>query len=165
MKTIIEAYMERLQENDGRLFHISRGIIKVLMPKVPDNFYTKKGWEDGTIKRASVAPDIDHCILALGYNKINGNPKLYRVYEPLDYTKIKVMTNAEIIRRGLVPDAKVMKEVWLLTPTKVKEIAKIKILRVTSRYETVPYGPEGRETEEKYRRAYYWDWKVIEGDI
>jgi len=162
---MLDRYLLEITEKVGRLFHISNNIIKILMPKIPDNFYTKMGWENSTIKRASVAPDIDHCILALGYNKINEGSKIYRVYEPEDYSKIKVMTNAEIVRRGLVPDADVMKENWLLTPTRVKEIAKIKVLRPSNKYETVPYGPEGRETEEKYRRAYYWEWKIIEGKI
>ena len=165
---MLNKYLSYIQEssNNVRLFHISNNIIKVLMPRIPDNFYTKKGWEDSTIKRASVAPDIDHCILSIGNNKITNNPKIYMVYEPTDYSKIKVMSNAEIIRRGgLVPDADVTKEYWLLTPTKVKEIAKIKVLKMTNRYEIVPYGPEGKHTEEKYRRAFYWEWKVIEGKI
>jgi len=148
-----------------RVFHISNNIIKILQPKIPNNFYTKMGWEDGKIKRISVAPDIDHCILSIGNNKVAENPKIYRVYEPIDYDKIKVMTNQELIRRNLVPDAKQTKEFWLLSTTRVKEIAKIKVLKMNEKYVTVPYGPEGKQTPARNRRAYFWDWKLIEGTI
>lgn len=162
---MLNAYLESIQKNNIRAFHISHSIIKMLMPKIPDNFYTKMGWEDKTIKRISVAPNIDHCIVSVGNNKIEERPKIYRVYEPADYSKIKVMTNKEIIRRKLVPDAKQTKEFWLLTPTKVKEIAKIRILKKTNKYVTVPYGPEGKNTPEEHRRQYFWSWEIIEGAI
>jgi len=168
---LLNEYLQFLYEayQGERLFHIShasRPDIKIMIPKIPENEYVRRGWEDGTIPRISFALDVDHCILALGFNKIKNNTKIYNVYEPADYSKIKVKTNKELIRKDLVPDAEQTKEVWILNKTKVNLIAKIQILNnKTNRYEIVKYGPEGKNTPEKYRRAYYWDWKLLKGDI
>ena len=164
---MLESYLWFLNEGKipPRAFHISNNAIKILQPKIPDNMYTKMGWEDKTIKRISVAPDIDHCILAIGNNKIKERPKIYRVYEPQDYSKVRFLSNKEIVKRKLVPDAKVMKEFWILNAVRVKEIAKIRILRELSKYVTVPIGPQGYDTPRKNRRQPFWEWEVIEGEI
>lgn len=164
---MLESYLWFLNESKipSRAFHISNNIIKILQPKIPDNFYTKSGWEDKTIKRISVSPDIDHCILSIGNNKIKERPKIYRVYEPIDYNKVRFLSNKEIIKRKLVPDAKELKEFWILNSVKVKEIAKIKILRQLPRYVTVPIGTQGYETPKNQRRQHFWEWKIIEGEL
>jgi len=169
MKSLNE-YLQYLYEayQGERLFHIShtsRADIKIMIPKIPENEYVRNGWEDGTIPRISFALDVDHCILALGFNTIKNNTKIYKVYEPSDYSKIKVKTNKELIRKDLVPDAKQTKEVWVLNKIKVNLIAKIQILSPTNRYKTVSHGPNGVDTPEKYRRAWFWNWKLIEGEI
>ena len=162
----IHQYLSFITENKSalRAFHVSNNPIKVLIPKVPDNFYTKMGYEDGTIARISVGPDVDHCLLAIGNNKVNEGSRIYRVYEPKDYSKIQIKTNQEIIRRKLVPDAKQTKEFWLMSRTPVKEIAKIKVIRMADKYVTVPHGPKPNSPTRE-RRAYFWHWKVIEGKI
>ena len=147
----IHQYLSFITENKSalRAFHVSNNPIKVLIPKVPDNFYTKMGYEDGTIARN---------------NKVNEGSRIYRVYEPKDYSKIQIKTNQEIIRRKLVPDAKQTKEFWLMSRTPVKEIAKIKVIRMADKYVTVPHGPKPNSPARE-RRAYFWHWKVIEGKI
>ena len=164
MNTILETYLRELTESQ-RLFHVStHHQIKKLIPKIPDNFYTKNDWENKTIKRISVSTDIDHCLLALGYNVINES-KIFSVYEPKDYSKIKVLSNREIIKKDYVSDAKQTKETWLLTPTEFKNIAKIKVLRASNKYETVPIVPDGPDTPKENRKACYWEWEVIDGEI
>lgn len=152
-----------------RAFHLSRNVIKILMPRIPNNSYTRMGYEDGKIARISMCPNVDHCLLAFGFNKLTHlreQDKTFRVYEPADYNKIKIITNQEIIRRKLVPDAKQTKEFWLMTRTPVKEIAKIKLLKPTKRYVTaqLPYGKKPGTPAWK-RKLFFWDWKVIEGKI
>jgi len=168
--TSLNEYLQYLHElyQGERLFHIShasRGIIKEMNPRIPDNEYIRNGWEDGTIPRISFALDVDHCILSLGFNKIKNNTKIYNVYEPSDYSKIKVKSNKELIRKKLVPDAEQTDEVWILNKTKVDNVAQIKIIKPTNRYETVKFGPQGEDTPETYRRAWYWEWKIIKGKI
>jgi len=47
-----------------RLFHISSKDLdgRVLVPKIPDNMFTKMGIENNTIPRISFAPDVKHII-------------------------------------------------------------------------------------------------------
>jgi len=157
---MLEIYLKEIQ-NFSRLFHISvHHLIKTLQPRTPENFYTKLGLEDNTIKRISVCPDVDHCLLALGENVVKDGPRIYSVYEPEDYSSIKILSNKEIVKRKLVPDAKQTLETWILTTTKFKRIAKIKVLKASDNYEVINVPPVKKNV-----KLWYWVWEIIEGQI
>lgn len=157
---MLEIYLQEIQKF-GRLFHIStHHLIKTLQPKIPENIYTKLGLEDKTIKRISVCPDVDHCLLALGENIVKDGPKVFSVYEPEDYSKIKVLSNKEIVKKNLVPDAKQTLETWILSPAKFKKIAKIRVLKAADKYEVIHVPPVKSNA-----KMWYWIWEVIEGTI
>ena len=42
--------------------------ITKLKPRVPDNFFTKNGYEDNNTNRVSFAPSIDKCLAGLSQN-------------------------------------------------------------------------------------------------
>ena len=59
-----------------------------LNPRVPDNFFTKNGYEDANTNRVSFAPSIDKCLAGLSQN-LDG--KKFTVYAPDDIKNIKFL--------------------------------------------------------------------------
>jgi hypothetical protein len=173
-------YLEFLTEGwsfakKSRLFHLSTelrkhpsGIDPYFQPAIPSNDYTAHGYEEADIKRISVAPDVDHCLLALGESVLRGRA-LWYVYEVKDYNDIKPITTQELLNKGWVLDAKQTKESWLLTFTQFKLLGFIKVLRKSNKFEVVPdfrkkiHGHAARSRKD--RRIYYYDWKLVKGKI
>jgi len=160
---MISQYLSYLQESTypHRLFHLNQSNKEriIITPKIPDNFMTKQGYENNIIPRVSVSPDIKYNILAIGYNKINDNKnKIYDVYEPNNYNKLKILHNSDIIKRNLVSDAKQTKEIWILNKTLFKRIGKIKITNLSNQYRIIKFGNESR-------RSYFWNYKILSGNI
>jgi len=127
----------------------------VLVPKIPDNFMTNLGYEDSTIPRISVAPTIDNCILGIGYNRIKDGSKKYYVHEPNDYSSIEVISNKEIIKNNLTPDARITKESWITSKCKFKCIGYIEIGNPKENYEQVFFN------HKEITKQYYWNYKFI----
>lgn len=103
-----------------KLYHISKSNkIKSMSPSIPNNFFTKNGYEENKTKRISFSPSIDGCIL--GVNVKEGDE--YFVYELLDINNkfLKQPSKKE------VPDVKLTKEIWYLSNCKVRLVGKIKI--------------------------------------
>jgi hypothetical protein len=144
-----------------RLFHISSSNLngKTLTPKVPDNILTKMGIENNTIPRVSFAPDVKHAILAIGYNRIKTGPKILNVYEPENYRTIKLRHSDYLTANGYVPDADETLETWILNSIKLKYAGKIKIIKPTKEFVRIKL-PGNQEI-----KNYYWEYKVLDGDI
>lgn len=90
-------------------------------PVVPDNFMTRHGFENGEVPRICFAPSIDLAIIALGMN-CGGMDSYVYVPEVIPY-------KTYLIRPGSdeVPDADITHEVWLIKPTVLHCIGKIRI--------------------------------------
>jgi len=144
-----------------RLFHASARDLnnKVLTPTIPDNILTKLGVENSDIPRVSFAPDVKHCLLAIGYNRIKNGPKILNVYEPENYRTVKAIHSADLVRRNYVPDADKTLEVWVINKVKVVYTGKIKIISPTRDYVEISL-PTGDKL-----KNYYWKYKVLDGDL
>lgn len=157
---IIEQYLLELQTSN-KLYHLSQVDLngKVIVPKIPNNLFTKLGIENNTIPRISFAPTISQCITAIGNNRIEGNPeKRYYVFEPDDYNKIKIISNEELIKRKLIIDAKQSGEIWVVSKVKFKEVGVIEVIKKEKLLYTIDYqgGPS---------KFYKWKYKVLDGGI
>jgi len=136
-------------KNDKQYYHVSQSNLdgKTLQPSIPNNYFTKNGYEDNKTKRVCFTNSIDNCLRALSQKCTNmelyvhildGN---YNVYTPsIDE----------------VPDCKVTGEVWVTKPCKVKCIGKIKVIGDRGE-DSLPF-KYGNKTAELYD----WDWEWIE---
>ena len=118
------------------LYHISgeANLDKIIMkPRVPD--MPIKG-EDSKIKRISFAETIDGCLAGifpihpgtdLDDPRYTEYPNGYDFYVYTPVGEYSYISNSEIIKRRLVPDASVSKEVWITSPVKVKKLGKIHV--------------------------------------
>lgn len=123
---------------------------KTLSPRVPDNYFTKNGYEDNTTKRICFCPTIDQCLTALSKNCTG--MEAY-VYQPDDISKY------DLYRPTIneVPDVKITGEVWITEPVKVKCIGKIHCTGDT--------GEDGIEYiygDNKKAKLYKWNWEWVE---
>jgi hypothetical protein len=101
------------------LYHISENPnLTLMIPRVPVNKLTKKGYENSTIGRISFAPTIGDCISAAPRGKAG---EILYVYKPVQINKNAVYRP----KPSEVPDAKYSHEVWYLEPTTVKKVAVI----------------------------------------
>lgn len=121
---------------------------KILKPKIPDNFFTKNGYEDNTTARVCFAPSIDQCLMGLS-NNCRG--KEFYVHIPdsnIIYYKPTVKQ---------VPDSKITGEMWCKSEVRLKCVGKIKVLRDKG----LP-GKKFTYGKNKTAELYDWDWEWIE---
>lgn len=134
------AYFVSTEDMDG----------KIMEPRVPNNFFTDKGFEDNVTKRVCFAPSIDKCLMGLSQN-LKG--KQFYVYEPVKYSRIyKPNTKA-------VPDSKVTDELWIKEPVQVRKVSTIKVIKDAGK-DGLPfeYG-NGQKAE-----LYEWDYEFLSDD-
>lgn len=91
-----------------------------LKPRVPDNFFTKNGYEDNSTARVCFSPSIDGCLAGLSQN-LDG--KKFTVYEPIDISKHKVFKP----NTKAVPDSDITNELWICDDVKLKKVGNITI--------------------------------------
>jgi hypothetical protein len=99
---------ERIYEkvNPGIYYHLSPKRLKILEPKTPENYITKKGKEDST-SRVCLAPSIENCLIGFSNPDLDGT-ELY-VYEiNIANLQCKEPTQKQ------VPDKKLTGEIWVL---------------------------------------------------
>lgn len=135
---------------DHKLFHLSQSNMDgaTIEPRIPDNYFTKNGYEDGKTKRVCFTPTIGKCLMAMSQKCTDMELFVmvpdgkYQVYRP----SVKE-----------VPDSKITKEVWIKEPVKLMCIGKIKVI-----------GDAGKDGHEytygdgKKAELYDWTWKWIE---
>lgn len=99
-----------------QLYHLSMNPnLRVLVPKVPNNFLVRNGYEDGRRKRISFATTIAGCLRGLSMN-VTG--KVFYVYSPESLDQSAII----IPDLTMVPDARTTGEVWYMKPCRVKLI-------------------------------------------
>jgi hypothetical protein len=118
------------------IYHISgdSNLDKIIMkPRVPDQ--PIQG-EDNKTPRISFAKTIDGCLAGifpihpgtdLDDPRYTEYPNGYDFYVYTPIGKYTSVSNEDIIKRRLVPDAGLSKEVWVTSPIKVKKIGKIHV--------------------------------------
>lgn len=125
---------------------------KTLSPRIPENYFTKNGFEDNKTKRVCFAPSIDKALMAIS-QRMTGL-KLY-VHIPDENQKldIKKPTTKD------VPDCKITGETWVLNNVKVKCIGKIEVLKDA--------GEDGLKFTYRDNAAelYRWEWKWLESAV
>lgn len=141
-----------------KLYHLSPTNLtgQKLTPRVPSNYMTKHGYEEGKTPRVCFSESIYGCLVALGYNIPKGT-KFY-VHEPETYNGLKIKSNSQVVK--LIPDAHITKEVWVMEEVKLRAT---KIIEVTG-YDTsnpngfdYSYGKNGEFTA----TVYGWKFKEI----
>ena len=115
---------------------------KVLSPRIPDNYFTRHGYEDTKIKRVCFTPSIDKSLMALS-NNITG--KEFYVHIAIGDYKVYKPTVKQ------VPDSKVTGELWVTKPVKVSCIGKIKVIG--------DMGLPGHKFSYGDKEAELYDWK------
>lgn len=148
-KSMNETYIEEQSTSSVKVYHLSQSNLdgKTLSPRVPSNYFTKNGYEDGKTARVCFAKSIDMCLRALSQKCTD--MELF-VHIPDGKYNIYIPSTKE------VPDAKITSEVWIKEPVKLKCIGKIKVIKDKGE-NGIPY-KYGDNTAELYD----WEWKWIE---
>lgn len=115
---------------------------EVLSPRIPDNYFTRHGYEDTKTKRVCFAPSINKSLMALS-NNITG--KEFYVHIAIGEYKVYKPTVKQ------VPDSKVTGELWVTKPIKVSCIGKIKVIS--------DMGLPGHKFSYGDKEAELYDWK------
>lgn len=112
---------KELKDYSGTAYFVSdKANLKTLEPRVPDNFFTKNGYEDSETKRVCLAPSIDKCLAGLSQN-LDG--KTLNVYKPVDISNHRVYKPNNIA----VPDSKITDEMWVCDTVPIKKVGTIHI--------------------------------------
>jgi RimJ/RimL family protein N-acetyltransferase len=155
-KTNEENYNELIKlyesvEKEPELYCISQEDLdgQTLEPRVPDNFFTKNGYEDGETPRVCFAPTIEQCLMGLSQNL---KEKEFYAFSPEEVPEENIYkpTTKE------VPDAEITDETWITCPVKLKKVGKIKVLG-DSGLDGHPFN-YGDKTAELYD----WDWEWLD---
>ena len=112
---------ELLKDYNGPAYFISSNdSLKNLNPRVPDNFFTKNGYEDSSTPRVSFAPSIDKCLAGLSQN-VDG--KKFTVYKPKDVRNHKFFKP----NKKAVPDSAITDELWICEPVELEKVGDLKV--------------------------------------
>ena len=128
------------------VYHLSKTKTPMLMiPRVPNNYFTMNGYEDNKIKRVCMSKSIDGALMAM-----SKNIERDEFYIHVPSTNVKVSDNRLI--RDIVPDATLTGEVWILEEFTTKIIGKIQVGKAKSKPLIFTYG--GDKTAELYEWSY-----------
>lgn len=119
-----------------------------LTPRIPDNFYTLKGYEDNKIKRVCFAERVDKCLSALS-RAVEGRE--FNVYIP-ESPAWKFWAFRPSAKQ--VPDVDLTGELWVLRPIKVRLFGRI-VVTGYHKISSYVYG-DGR-----IGLVYHWDYEWI----
>lgn len=134
-----------LKDYHGPAYFVSEDKnLKSLEPRVPDNYFTKNGYEDSDTKRVCLAPSVDKCLAGLSQNLDN---KTLSVYEPVDISKHRIYKP----NTKAVPDSKITDEMWVCDTVPLR---KVRTIRITGNR-----GEDGRNFEYgDHTATLYDDW-------
>lgn len=145
-------FKEKLVE-DGRntnLYFLSQDNMnnKTLSPRIPDNFFTKNGYEDKDIKRICFTPSIDKCLMGLSQNL---KDKEFFVHIPTGKYQPSKPTPKQ------VPDSKITDEYWITDPVKVSCVGKIRVISDDGKP-----GHKFKYGDNKDAELYGWNYEWLE---
>ena len=124
---------------------------KILQPQVPDNYFTRNGYEDNSTPRVCFASDIKHCLRAMSCNCTGME---FYVHVPLSFYDAKSHLKRPLSKE--VPDADITGEIWITRPVKLLCIGKIRVIKdAGEKGFKFKYGPHTAE-------LYDWEWEWIE---
>lgn len=126
---------------------------KVLVPRIPDNFMTKNGYEDNKTKRVCFAPTIDQCLMGLSMNLTNKQFFVHTIDPSISRKELEKIIYYPTKKQ--VPDVKITGEIWILKPIQIICIGKIKVIKDAGE-PGIPY-TYGNYTAELYE--WIWEWK------
>lgn len=131
-----------LPNYNGPAYFISvKSGLKKLEPRVPDNYFTKNGYEDNKTPRVSFAPSIGKCLAGLSQN-VDG--QTFYVYSPDDTSKYSFYKPND----KAVPDSKITDELWI---TESVDLSPVSVIKVTgNRNESGKKFSFGSNTAELY---------------
>lgn len=137
--------MKKIEYRD-KLYYISEKQLdsNIILPKIPNNYFTRNDYEDSKVKRVCFCKSIDKCLMALSKNCKDLVFNVYTVDNECNY---------EIFAPSVIdaPDSKITEELWILSKVKVKFIGKIKCTEVIQN--------EGYEFSYGTKIARLYDWK------
>jgi hypothetical protein len=133
----------------GKLYYLSKkkNTSLKLVPRLPNNFMTRKGYEDNKTPRVCMSNSIDGALMALS-RKLDGQT-IY-VYEPM-VKSFKTVSNRTIVSKKLVPDARITGETWAMEPVKMRLIGVVKVGKAIDKPHPYIYG-------DKTANLYKWRW-------
>jgi hypothetical protein len=108
------------------MYHLSitNGICD-LEPQVPKRL---SNGENATIRRICFSESIEGCIRSLQPSSYSNKFDYHYVYKTVgNIEPHDILSNEELVRQGLVPDAKFTGELWVLTPVKIELVSRIAI--------------------------------------
>lgn len=107
----------------GDLYFISEKEItdSILYPRIPNNYFTKNGYEDNIHKRVCFCKTIEKCLMALSRNCTDCVFYVYKVDDVNDYS----IYQPSVLE---VPDCELTEELWILEDVKLKYMGKIKCI-------------------------------------
>jgi hypothetical protein len=147
---LLKAHIHK-RDDKQTMFHLSTENLdgKILVPKIPKNYFTENGYENSDIPRVCFSDTISNCIAALSTHRKEGC--YFYVHEPIS-TNSKIMSNQLIVKNNYVSDAHITKECWILEPVKIKCIGKVRLLSAIDEYITFNYG-------EHSANLYFWNYE------
>lgn len=141
--------------NNRSLYFVSQNDMdgKLLTPRVPNNYFTKNGYEDSKTPRVCFAPSIDKCLMALSQKC--SDMELY-IHTPESGQQLDV--HKPTIDE--VPDCAITGEIWVKNKVRMKCIGKIKVVKdkgLPGHKFSYGSGKDKKEAE-----LYDWEWKWVE---
>lgn len=118
---------------------------KTLYPRIPNNYFTKNGYEDNITGRVCFAPSIDQAIMTLSV-KCDGMELYVHIPSSSNYRFVKSSINE-------VPDSDITEELWSINPIRVTCVGKIKIGEAIG--DGIPF-KYGNSVAELYK--FKWKW-------
>ncbi len=121
---------------------------ETLVPRIPENYLIKNGYEDGETPRVCFTPTVDQCLVALSQNN---KGKTFYVYSPEDMSKIVVYKP----NKKAVPDSDITDELWAIQSVKLKRVGKI-FCDGDAGEDGLPYTYGDGKKAELYKWNYTW---------
>ena len=157
-----ESYIiDEIGEGDNNMIHENKSLYKkmyflsadnmngkTLTPRVPSNYFTKNGYEDGKTARVCFAPSIEKALMALS---IKCEGREFYVHVPEDGQDLDIYKPST----KEVPDSKITGEIWVKNKVKIKCIGKITNIK--------DKGEDGIKFRygDKKAELYKWDYDFV----
>ena len=147
---VLEKSIQESTTKQVQLYFIStKENIKSLSPRIPDNFFTRKGYEDNKTPRVCFSTDIGKCLMGLSSRCAD---QKYYVYQPVGEYEVVTPTKKQ------VPDVEITDEKWICEKVVIECIGEI--LCIGDKGEDgIPY-TYGHKNEYK-AELYEWNWKWL----
>ena len=153
----INEYVKLKNIENIKLFRLTRDNEnnKLTIPRIPDNYFTKNGYEENKTPRICFGPSIDKCLMALSRNCTNEE---YYVHIP------EPGSNFDVYKPTLeeVPDSGITEEMWVLEKINQICIGKVKVISNDEKDSKKFYYGPFNNSQKFSAELYSWKWEWIE---